>query len=66
MHTPQATRDVRKVAMWLGQASVMSTEVYLRADPTEKLAALEVGVAPPLRRGRLPSRGPRPRVNGFG
>lgn len=53
MHTLEATRDVRKVSLWLGHASVKSTEVYLRADPTEKLAVLEAGVAPSLRRGRF-------------
>lgn len=53
MHTLQATRDVRKVSLWLGHASVKSTEVYLRADPTEKLAALDVRVAPSLRPGRF-------------
>lgn len=53
MHTLRATRDVRKVSLWLGHASVKSTEVYLRADPTEKLEALEAGVAPSLRPGRF-------------
>jgi site-specific recombinase XerD len=53
MHSLQATRDVRKVSLWLGHASVKSTEVYLRADPTEKLATLEAGVAPTLRHGRF-------------
>lgn len=53
MHTLEATRDVRKVSLWLGHASVKSTEVYLRVDPTEKLAVLEAGVAPSLRRGRF-------------
>jgi site-specific recombinase XerD len=53
MHTLEATRDVRKVALWLGHASVKSTEVYLRADSTEKLAVLEAGVAPSLRRGHF-------------
>ena len=53
MHVLQATRDVRKVSLWLGHASVKSTEIYLRADPTEKLATLEAGVAPSLRRGRF-------------
>ena len=53
MHTLQATHDVRKVSLWLGHASVKSTEVYLRADPTEKLEALEAGVAPSLRRGQF-------------
>jgi len=53
MHTLQATRDVRKVSLWLGHASVKSTEMYLRADPTEKLAALDGGIAPTLRPGRF-------------
>jgi integrase/recombinase XerD len=53
MHTLQATHDIRKVALWLGHASVKSTEIYLRADPTEKLDALEAGVAPKLRPGRF-------------
>lgn len=53
MHTLQATHDVRKVSLWLGHASIKSTEVYLRADPTEKLEALEAGVAPSLRRGQF-------------
>jgi site-specific recombinase XerD len=53
MHTLQATHDVRKVALWLGHASVKSTEIYLRADPAEKLAALDAGIAPKLRPGRF-------------
>lgn len=51
MHTLHATRDVRQVALWLGHASVQSTEMYLRADPSEKLAALAAGAAPSLRPG---------------
>ncbi len=53
MHLLQATHDVRKVSLWLGHASVKSTEIYLRADPSEKLAVLEESVAPSLRRGRF-------------
>jgi site-specific recombinase XerD len=53
MHTLQATHDIRKVSLWLGHASVKSTEVYLRADPTDKLEALEAGIAPALRPGRF-------------
>jgi site-specific recombinase XerC len=30
MFTLQATRDVRRVALWLGHASVQTTEIYLR------------------------------------
>jgi integrase/recombinase XerD len=37
MHTLQATHDIRKVALWLGHASVQTTEIYLRADPHQKL-----------------------------
>lgn len=53
MHTLQATHDVRKVVLWLGHASVKSAEIYLRANPTEKLDALEAGIAPKLRPGRF-------------
>ncbi len=53
MHTLQATHDVRKVALWLGHASLQSTEVYLRADPTEKLEILSAGASPSLRRGQF-------------
>ena len=53
MHTLQATRDVRKVSLWLGHASLQSTEIYLRADPTEKLEALAAMAPPMLRRGHF-------------
>jgi integrase/recombinase XerD len=53
LHTLQATRDIRKVALWLGHASLQSTEVYLRADPSEKLEALTAASAPSLRAGRF-------------
>ena len=53
MHMLQATGDVRKVALWLGHASMQSTEVYLRADPTEKLAALAAMTPPSLKKGRF-------------
>ncbi len=53
MHTLQATHDVRKVALWLGHASVQTTEIYLRADPSEKLAVLGAMTPPTLRKGRF-------------
>jgi site-specific recombinase XerD len=53
MHTLQATGDVRKVSLWLGHASIQSTEIYLRADPTEKLEALAKMTPPTLQRGRF-------------
>ena len=37
----QATQDIRKVSLWLGHANLTTTEVYIRADPTEKLDAIE-------------------------
>jgi integrase/recombinase XerD len=51
MNSLQATRDIRKVALWLGHASLKSTEAYLRADPTEKLQTIEAALPPDLRRG---------------
>jgi site-specific recombinase XerC len=53
MHTLQATHDIRKVALWLGHVSVQTAEIYLRADPQEKLEAIEAIVPPALRRGRF-------------
>ena len=53
MHTLHATGDIRKVALWLGHASLQSTEVYLRADPTEKLEAMASLVPPNVRRGHF-------------
>jgi len=51
MNSLQATGDIRKVALWLGHSSLKSTEIYLRADPTEKLHAIETALPPELRRG---------------
>ena len=53
MHTLQATHDVRKVSLWLGHATLQSTEIYLRADPTEKLEALSAMTPPGIKRGRF-------------
>jgi integrase/recombinase XerD len=47
----QATRDIRKVSLWLGHSNLSTTEVYTRADPTEKLEAIEAIVPPHLRKG---------------
>jgi integrase/recombinase XerD len=49
----QATRDIRKVALWLGHADIRTTEIYLRMDPSEKLEAVEAVIPPALRRGRF-------------
>jgi integrase/recombinase XerD len=53
MHTLRATRDIRKVSLWLGHATLQSTEIYLRADPTEKLEALMTMAPPGLERGHF-------------
>ena len=49
----QATRDIRKVSLWLGHADLRTTEIYLRVDPSEKLEAIEAVVPPALRRGKF-------------
>jgi site-specific recombinase XerD len=49
----KTTHDIRKVALWLGHSSVQTTEVYLRADPTEKLEAVSALTPPALRRGKF-------------
>ena len=49
----RATRDIRKVAFWLGHADVRTTEIYLRLDPSEKLEAVEAVLPPALRRGQF-------------
>jgi integrase/recombinase XerD len=49
----QATNDLRKVSLWLGHASMQTTEIYTRADPSVKLEALNSIVAPKLRSGRF-------------
>ena len=53
MNILQATGDLRKVALWLGHANQRTTEIYLRADPTDKIQALESTVPPRLRPGRF-------------
>jgi site-specific recombinase XerD len=53
MNTLKATGDLRKVALWLGHASQQTTEVYLQADPTEKIEAIEATTPPALRPGRF-------------
>lgn len=49
----KATRDIRKVALWLGHADIRTTEIYLRVDPSEKLEAVEAVLPLALRRGRF-------------
>ncbi len=49
----QATKDLRKVSLWLGHAHMQTTEMYTRADPSVKLEALESVIAPKLRSRRF-------------
>lgn len=49
----EATKDLRKVSLWLGHANMQTTEMYTRADPSIKLEALEAVTAPKLRSGRF-------------
>lgn len=53
----QATRDIRKAALWLGHADVRTTEVYRRMDPSEMREAVEAVAPSQLRRGRFNRRG---------
>jgi integrase/recombinase XerD len=49
----QATRDIRKVALWLGHADIRTTEIYLRVDPSEKSELMQAVLPPGLCRGRF-------------
>lgn len=49
----EATGDLRKVALWLGHENMQTTEIYTRADPTERLAALERKLPAQIRPGRF-------------
>jgi site-specific recombinase XerD len=49
----EATKDLRKVSLWLGHANMQTTEMYTRADPSIKLEALDAVTPPKLRSGRF-------------
>lgn len=53
MMTLQATGNIRKVALWLGHNNLQTTEMYLRADPTEKLEAINLTTPRSLRKGKF-------------
>ena len=49
----QSTGDIRKVALWLGHASTQTTEMYLRADTTTLLEAMNATIPLTLRKGHF-------------
>jgi integrase/recombinase XerD len=49
----EATHDIRKVSLWLGHSSTQTTEVYVRADPSQKQDAIEAITPPQARKGRF-------------
>lgn len=48
-----ATKDIRKVSLWLGHEHLKSTEAYLRASPAEKLMILEANASPTVKPGHF-------------
>jgi len=51
MNVLASTKNIVKAALWLGHASTRTTEIYTRADPTQKLELVDGLVMPRLRRG---------------
>jgi site-specific recombinase XerD len=49
----EATKDLRKVSLWLGHANMQTTEIYTRADPSIKREALDAITPPKLKSGRF-------------
>src|SRR5512135_3423978 len=49
----RATNDLRKVSLWLGHADMQTTQMYVDADPNEKLEVIERAIPPKLKRGRF-------------
>jgi len=53
LHTLEATCDIRNVSLWLGHSSLQTAEMYLRADPADKLDTPEAWRPLSLRKGRF-------------
>jgi integrase/recombinase XerD len=49
----EATKDLRKVSLWLGHANMQTTEIYTRADPSITREALDAVTPPKLKSGRF-------------
>lgn len=56
MRMLKATKDIRKVSLWLGHSSIQSTECYLHADPEEKLNILLAHESLGIKAGRFSDR----------
>ena len=54
LHTLDAVKnDLRKVSLYLGHASMQSTETYARGDPIERLEALANRIPPQISKGKF-------------
>lgn len=53
MNVLRSTRDIRKVALWLGHEHQETSEIYVEADPSEKLEILLAVIPPTLRPGKF-------------
>ena len=47
----ETTGDIRRISLWLGHQSLQTTEMYLRADPAEKLRTVSKWRSPGLGKG---------------
>ena len=53
MHLLEAGLPLITIKDFLGHVDVKTTEIYVRADPTAKLEAIDAVLPPGLRRGRF-------------
>ncbi|MGB5466710.1 MAG: hypothetical protein WBM84_11555 [Sedimenticolaceae bacterium] len=49
----KATQDIRKVSLWLAHANLATSEIYTRADPSEKLEAINAILPSHLRKRKF-------------
>ena len=54
MHILQATGDIRKVSLWLGHASMQSTEIYLRSRSDRETGCSRYGDTAGSQTGQVP------------
>lgn len=53
MNVLRSTRDIRKVALWLGHEHQETSEIYVEGDPSEKLEVLQAVLPPSLKPGKF-------------